>query len=290
MSRRSWRASMPSKKILSIITVTLNRRATLRTLIDSLSDLTRDYSDQCEHLVIDGSRCEDAEIDLCAIGYSDIRSTRPSGSRRFLKEEDSGLYYAMEKGVAASLGRYIWFLNDDDYLERVDMAALIKFLVESNPVVLVGTIIYRETINGSIMERKFYPQSLSYEELILDGSLRRLPHPATIVKKTEWPRFDYSYSMIADYVALATVLKRCERTSVFHSLEVVMVRGEEQLSKKNRLQRDQEADTFHQSLLGYHRKPLRYRIRLSIWAIKSWRAVLKKEIVLLLGRVAMHIK
>ena len=288
MSHQSWSTSIPSEKLLSIITVTLNRRETLRRCISSLSNLTYDYSEQCEHLIIDGSKSIGATVDLEASGYSDISCGNPITSRRFLKEADSGLYHAMDKGVSASLGRYIWFLNDDDYLYSLNGGALIKLLAESKPAVVVGTIIYREIIYGNRMDRKFYPQSVSYEELIADGSLRRLPHPATIVKKTDWPDFDHLYTMIADYVALAAVLKRCGRTTAFPDLKVVMVRGEETLSKINRHQRDVEAETFNQGLFQYRRKSLRYRIRLGLWAIRNWKAILKKELGICVGRLRKH--
>lgn len=288
MNHRSWSVSVQSEKLLSIITVTLNTRTTLRKCIRSLSNLTHNYSEYCEHLIIDGSYHGKGENDLEALGYSDISTGNLFTSRRFLKESDDGLYHAMEKGVSASHGRYIWFLNDDDYLQSLNFAALRDLLAGTAPVVVVGTIRYRETINGITLHREFSPQSISYEELIFDGSLRRLPHPATIVKKTHWPRFDHQYAMIADYVALAAVLKRSKETTAFPALTVTMVRGEEQLSKKNRLQRNQEVDQFHEGLQRNRKKAIRFWFRLCLWAFANWRAVLKKETSHMLGYVTRY--
>jgi len=96
-----------SEMRLSIITPTLNSVKTVGRAIDSV--LSQDF-EHIEHIVIDG-KSTDGTLDVVK-QYSQVK---------LISEPDSGIYDAMNKGIAASSGDWVYFLGSDDYFfdERV---------------------------------------------------------------------------------------------------------------------------------------------------------------------------
>lgn len=89
---------------LSIITVNLNNRdGFARTIASVLAQEER----AAEFLVVDGGST-DGSLDL-------IRSNAAAMSW-WVSEPDSGVYAAMNKGIAAAKGEYLLFLNSGDWL------------------------------------------------------------------------------------------------------------------------------------------------------------------------------
>jgi len=84
----------------SIITPTLNRASMLGSAI--LSVLDQHYAD-CEHLVVDGGSTD---------GTAELVTKYPQV--RFITGRDGGMYDALNKGLRASQGDIIGFLNSDD--------------------------------------------------------------------------------------------------------------------------------------------------------------------------------
>jgi glycosyltransferase involved in cell wall biosynthesis len=89
---------------LTLITVTFNAEAVLeRTLRSVRNQTVRDF----EYLVIDGASTDGTLTLVRAAG--DVVT-------RWLSEPDRGIYDAMNKGLAAATGEYVWFLNAGDEL------------------------------------------------------------------------------------------------------------------------------------------------------------------------------
>lgn len=65
-----------------------------------------------EHIVIDGSS-QDGTVEL-------LEEYARRGWIRYISEPDSGIYDAMNKGIRLSRGKYIAFLNSDDFWHRRD--------------------------------------------------------------------------------------------------------------------------------------------------------------------------
>lgn len=95
---------MQNTPFFSIIIPTFNSQATIIRAVESvLSQTFRDF----EILVIDGGS-EDQTIDI-------IRHLSDSRVRIFV-EKDRGIYDAMNKGIARSSGKWLYFLGSDDKL------------------------------------------------------------------------------------------------------------------------------------------------------------------------------
>ncbi|MBU0859507.1 MAG: glycosyltransferase [Alphaproteobacteria bacterium] len=97
----------------SVITVTRNNRTGLRRTHDSLAEQTcRDF----EWIIIDGASTDGTPDDL------------PGYTPHSISEPDSGIYDAMNKGLARANGHYVLFLNAGDVLAGPDVLAAIKAL------------------------------------------------------------------------------------------------------------------------------------------------------------------
>lgn len=100
--------------IVSIVTVTRNivtagRSEMLKQCIESVR---QQRGAAIEHIVVDGAS-DDGTVDL-------LEKYRQQGVITYISETDSGIYNAMNKGISRAKGKYIAFLNSDDYLHDRD--------------------------------------------------------------------------------------------------------------------------------------------------------------------------
>jgi len=163
---------------LSIITVNLNNCKGLQKTIDSVvSQSFKDF----EWIVIDGGSTD---------GGKELIEQYAKLFSYWVNEPDKGIYNAMNKGIKASHGDYLLFLNSGDYLfesttlEKVVQEGLDVDVVYGNivvdkgkskevyknpDVVTLGTFVY-ETINHSGCA--FIRRSLFEKYGLYDESLR----------------------------------------------------------------------------------------------------------------------
>lgn len=100
---------MINNPLITIVTVTHNliesgRKEHFKQCLESVHNQT--YNN-IEHIVIDGSST-DGTIDL-------IKEYAEMGWIKYISEPDNGPYEAFNKGIVAANGKYIGFLNSDDY-------------------------------------------------------------------------------------------------------------------------------------------------------------------------------
>lgn len=118
------------KPLFTIITATFNSASTLRRTLESVQ--SQSFKDW-EHVIIDGLS-RDATLAIAA-EFSDSR-------RKVQSEADRGIYDAMNKGIRMAQGRYLCFLNSDDYFcdsdVLFDMASTLQKST-SLPWLLYGT-------------------------------------------------------------------------------------------------------------------------------------------------------
>lgn len=93
---------MSKKPKISVITVTYNAARFIERTMKSVAEQT--YLN-IEHIVIDGQSKD---------GTLDIVNRLKTSNCFVLSEPDSGLYYAMNKGICNSTGDYIIFMNAGD--------------------------------------------------------------------------------------------------------------------------------------------------------------------------------
>lgn len=92
---------------LSIITVTFNCETTVEDTLSSVRNLKNMFpAGLIEYVVIDGLSTDRTSQMIRDSGVADY----------FVSEKDTGLYNAYNKGLRACNGRYVMYLNGDDFL------------------------------------------------------------------------------------------------------------------------------------------------------------------------------
>lgn len=132
---------------LSIITVSYNSEETIQKTIDSVHG--QSYED-VEYIIIDGNSRDSTE--------KIIKENNKKVSK-YISEEDSGIYDAMNKGIKLSSGEIIGTLNSDDtfYDNRV-LEKVAKVFSENDDVdCLYGNLIFVGKNNKIIRRWKSRP-------------------------------------------------------------------------------------------------------------------------------------
>lgn len=167
-------------KKISIITVNRNNESELRKTIASVE---RYAPESCEYIVIDGASTDGS---VAAI----------EASRRiamWISEPDSGIYNAMNKGIAQATGNYLLFLNSGDCL-REDNG--LDALPDNFPEVIYADAI---VVNRGRRQVIRYPESLDVNYFI--GGM--INHQNALVRRDLFTRlgfYDDSLKICADWL------------------------------------------------------------------------------------------
>ncbi len=159
------RKSIPGFPLISIITTVRNARYDIERVIDEVQRQT--YKNK-EHIIIDGGS-HDGTVDIlikkdCDVDY-------------WISEADAGIYEAMNKGIDAAGGEWLYFLGvDDSFYCHETLAAMFQDRVISDDVSLVlGNVIYPDgRLFRSRFDRKLYykncihHQSAFYRRCVFD--------------------------------------------------------------------------------------------------------------------------
>ena len=168
----------------SIITVCLNSEQTI-------SDCVRTVREQAgvsvEHVVKDGGS-KDTTVKIAEQINPEVR---------VIVSSDAGIYDAMNQGFSCCSGKFVGFLNSDDYYASPDVLETISHIFnETDCAIVYGDI--------SIVDSKCRVVRRWKAGKIKQASLngRQLPHPAFFVRRDilaclERP-FDPSYQISAD--------------------------------------------------------------------------------------------
>ena len=173
--------------LFTIVTATYNASATLERTLKSIAEQScLDY----EHLIIDGASKDDtAQI---AARYADPK-------RIFHSEPDGGLYDAMNKGIAASKGKYLIFLNAGDKFHAPDTLQKIKdaILHSGHPGIVYGQTVIVDDNGTELGQRHLTaPDELTLKSFA-QGML--VCHQAFIVLRRIAGFYNLKYRFSADY-------------------------------------------------------------------------------------------
>jgi glycosyltransferase involved in cell wall biosynthesis len=97
------------KPTVSIVTVVLNAERSIERCIRSVD---RQVSKDWEHIIWDGGSTDDT---LCIASlFNNVR-------RKIFQERDAGIFDAMNKAASRCEGKWIYFLNADDFIADADV-------------------------------------------------------------------------------------------------------------------------------------------------------------------------
>ncbi|WP_162913300.1 glycosyltransferase [Rhodospirillaceae bacterium SYSU D60014] len=115
--------------VLSVITPCLNRRDMIAEAIESLLSVGRDLP--TEHIIVDGGSTD---------GTRDVLMRYPH--LRVIEDPGSGVYDALNRGIAAARGSLIGILNSDDLYDAEGLAsALAAIQADSKAEYAVGNAV-----------------------------------------------------------------------------------------------------------------------------------------------------
>jgi len=203
---------------ISIITIVFNDVRHLEGTI--LSVINHNYTN-IEYIIIDGGST-DGTVDLIK-KYSDQIAFWKS-------EPDQGIYDAMNKGLRAATGDYVWFLNSGDKIYNENLLTkIISDLGDNLPDVIYGeTMIIAEDGSEIGFRRLKAPILLSWRSL-RNGML--VCHQSFIAKRTIVPFYNLKYRFSSDFDWMLNTLKKAE--SIHDSKEIISAFLDGGISKKN---------------------------------------------------------
>ncbi|MBR4603422.1 MAG: glycosyltransferase [Kiritimatiellae bacterium] len=210
------------------------RKDTFRQCVESVE---RQRGVRVEHVIVDGGSADGTKelVAACAECRSNVK---------WLSERDKGIYDAMNKGLGLSSGRYITFLNSDDYYHDSDGLGRVVSLLDSAkadfsyaPVVVLNQDGSPSTTSPHIrpdLRNLLKGMPFSHQSVLIRTSLLR-----------ELGGYDLSYSRIADYALLMTLLFQGKRAA-FEEKDFVTFRAGGFSSKNQSANQCERAVVFKQ--------------------------------------------
>lgn len=169
---------MTSDKI-SIIIPVFNSRIVLKKAIESV--ILQDYKN-IELIIIDGGSTD---------GSTDLLKKYQSHIHYWVSEPDSGVYEAMNKGIAAATGTWFFFLGADDEFYPGVISNIFNSLPFPNIDLIYGKVIIKD-------KGKKLGKQTDFEKMIV----MNIPHQAIFYHKSIFEKFkgyDQRYKILADY-------------------------------------------------------------------------------------------
>lgn len=203
---------------VSVITVVFNAIANGRkeTLIQCMDTVQAQEGVNIEHVIIDGGS-NDGTIDLVK------EYENKNYPVRILSKKDTGIYEAMNRGIAVAHGEYITFLNSDDfYHNNKGLQISVECIKNNNCTFSFAPICIADRPQGFnlhelpllYLDEVFYHAVFSHQSIIVDRK--------TMVKLHG---FDLSYRSAADYENVLRLLlegnKGCYVKDTFASFRMI---------------------------------------------------------------------
>jgi len=122
---------------ISVITVCFNSQ---NTIADTLESVLNQSYDNIEIIVVDGKSSDDT---VSIIERYESLFNKARRSYRWISEDDTGIYDAINKGIRLATGDIIGILNSDDYFYDHDVVADIVDQFKSQQIdCLYGNLVY----------------------------------------------------------------------------------------------------------------------------------------------------
>lgn len=205
---------------LSIITVVYNNVTCIEDTILNILDL-KDQNPDIENVIIDGGSTDGT----CAIieKYKDKISY-------FISEPDHGIYDAMNKGIKASRGEWLIFMNSGDLFYQ-DVKALLKEMFKKNNNFEDYDVIYGNTLTKNSREIISIPLKKIESNFFFFNTIC---HQSVFFNKSVFNNLGYynlNYKIISDRDLLFRVAN--SNGKFYHLDYIVSIWDEEGFSKDN---------------------------------------------------------
>lgn len=216
---------------VSIITACYNSADTIEDTIKSV--VLQDYNN-IEYIIIDG-KSTDNTLQLIA--------TYKDSITKIISEKDGGIYFALNKGIAAATGDIIAILHADDfYIDGQVISTLVNLFETENVDTIYGDLQYVDRQNTSKVLRNW--RSGKYEKKLFQKGWMP-PHPAFFVRHTCYKKFgifNTSLSSSADYELMLRLLYKHNCSTYYLPKVLVKMRvgGKSNVTIMNRIKANRE--------------------------------------------------
>jgi glycosyltransferase involved in cell wall biosynthesis len=176
--------------LISIITINYNNAAGLERTIQSIVSQT--YMD-FEYLIIDGNSAD---------GSKEIIRKYADKITYHISEPDSGIYNAMNKGIAQAKGKYLLFINSGDELTGVESLHSVYKHLNDEDLVYFDLLLQ---LSAKETQVKMYPDKLWFSYFMFDS----LPHPASFIKRELFTRlgpYNENLKIVSDWGFFLTAI------------------------------------------------------------------------------------
>lgn len=200
--------------ILTVVTINRNNAAGLSKTIQSVLDQSfKDY----EYIVVDGASTDESvaiikELESCF-----------DGRLKWASEPDSGIYNAMNKGLAMATGDYVEFLNSGDCLASADVVEkMVSALEKKNyPSILYGNML------------KVFPDGRRFRDLCFAGKdisflgfyTGTLNHSPAYIRRSlfeKYGKYDESLKIVSDWKWYLRAIILGEECPIYADIDVTL--------------------------------------------------------------------
>jgi glycosyltransferase involved in cell wall biosynthesis len=201
---------------VSIITVCFNSSEFINDAIRSV--LVQDYP-EIEYIIVDGGS-SDGTLEI-------IRSFSEAfnGHMRFISEKDSGIYDAMNKGIALSTGDVVGFLNADDILDSSSIISdYVRTFMETSAEAVFADLDYVNRSDISKTVRVWQSGPLPRSRMSFGW---HPAHPTFYVRRyifDKYGLFDLDFKIAADYELMLRFVHKFRIGVAYLPLKTVRMR------------------------------------------------------------------
>ena len=173
---------------ISIITTTYNSASTIEQTIQSV--LNQSYTN-IEYIIVDGVSTD---------GTLDILNRYKARLHTIISEKDTGIYDALNKGIALATGDVIGILHSDDFYTSSNVIENVANSFNQNQCDgLCANLYYVDKDDTNKIKRKWHSGNYTHGAF-LNGWMP--PHPTFFVKKeiyNKLGKFNLQFATAADY-------------------------------------------------------------------------------------------
>ncbi|RZJ76991.1 MAG: glycosyltransferase [Flavobacterium sp.] len=200
---------------VSIITVCFNSAKTIGDTLNSVA--AQEYPD-IEYIIVDGIS-KDTTWEL-------IQEALPRlpHSTFCIRERDTGIYDAMNKGLAKASGDIIGFLNSDDvFADSSAIRRIVGGFAAKDTDLVYGDLVYTKENDLDQVTRRWKSGNMPFSRL---KSGWHPAHPTMYVRRDLLKRqpFNLSYRIAADYELMVRLIEKLRVKSCYVPYVIVKMR------------------------------------------------------------------